>query len=110
VKSGKLNTGSNQSKNSTGGKGKRKHLQRNKPDAFQEVLSHSHICSASSAGERTLKSTAGQPGVPGNGPGYSPPYPASTFSSCAEVTNLGTAAGSLHLVICINIEQALQKD
>lgn len=74
MKRGKLNTGSNRSKNSTGGKGKRKHLQRNKPGALQEVLSHSHTRSASSLWSTTWKFTAGQ-GGPRAAPPAKPPGP-----------------------------------
>lgn len=43
VKRGKLNTGSNHSKNSTGGEGKRKLLHRNTPRALQEVQAHTAL-------------------------------------------------------------------
>jgi len=43
VKRGKLNTGSNHSKNSTVGKGERRQLHRNTPSALQKMQSHSAL-------------------------------------------------------------------
>lgn len=43
VKRGKLNTGSNHSKNSTVGEGERRQLHRNTPSALQKMQSHSAL-------------------------------------------------------------------